>query len=155
MIRELRGEIRRHFVSDAGVQRPGEIPFGSIVGEIVAADWRRVVLEVAADDDVVETDAGTDQRRYAPPGAEIGVDIGEHDPFRLAAEVSLGQRADTIEPLEVRLAPELPGDVRAQPGIELIADAEVEDATAVDAVRQVLLRGYRSVDRDCAKLPLS
>jgi len=57
--------------------------------------------------------------------------------------------------LEVRLAPELPGDVRAQPGIELIADAEVEDATAVDAVRQVLLRGYRSVDRDCAKLPLS
>src|SRR5712692_7066716 len=47
----------------------------------------------------------------------------------------------------MRLAAELTGDIRSEPGIELIADTEVEDSRAVEAARERDIRRQRGQRR--------
>src|SRR5581483_170137 len=81
-VSQFDGEVRRDLVSDTGVQRPGEVPLGDVIAEGNAGRGRVDVGEVV-DRDPRTADAGADERRHAPPGAEIDIGVAENDPFRL------------------------------------------------------------------------
>ena len=101
------------------------------------------------DRDARPADAGTDERRHVPPGAEIDIGVGENHPFRLGGVIGVGVQAaregDGVRSEELRIAAVLTGNVRAEPVVDLVTDAEAEDAGGVEA--EVLnRRGGRSVE---------
>jgi hypothetical protein len=124
------------------MKRPGEIPFRPIVAECQprrsagAGDGQ--VGEVG-NRDPRPAGAGADKRRYALPGAEVDIGVGESQPFGFGGVISVraeaAGKADEIEAVEIRITAILAGNVPAEPGIELVTDAKAEDAGAVEARR--------------------
>src|SRR5207302_4125164 len=101
----------------------------SEVGEVRDRDPRR-------------TGAGADERRYAPPGAEVDIGVGESQPLGCGGVRGVAAEAawegDEVETVEIRITAILAGNIAAKPRVELITDAEAEDARSVKA--QVLTR---------------
>src|SRR5947208_3164423 len=137
---EFDGEIRRDPVSKACMKRPGEIPSRHIVAECQPRRYAGAgdgqVAEVR-NRDPCPAGAGADERRYAPPGAEVDIGVGESQPFGFGGVKSVGAeapgKADEIEAVEIRITAILAGNIAAEPGVELVTDAEAEDAGAVKA----------------------
>ena len=104
----------------------------------------------AVDRDPRAADAGADERRHAPPGAEIDIGVGENDPLVLGGMIGVGADAarigDAVGAVELRIAAIFTGDVTAEPVVELVADAEAEDARGVEAV-MLHRRGQGCVER--------
>src|SRR6266403_2691987 len=139
-IGEFDGKIRRDPVGKTGMKRPGEIPFRHIVAECQPRRYAGAgdgqVAEVC-NRDPRPAGAGADERRYAPPGAEVDISVGKSQPFGFGGVISMSAeapgKADEIKALEIRIAAILAGNIPAEPGIELVTDAEAEDAGAVKA----------------------
>ena len=78
--------------------------------------------------------AGADERRQAPPGAEIEVSI-EHEHFRgvravILVEAGGAARTEFViaaDHLELRRRTILASGIEAQPIVDLIADAEIDE----------------------------
>ncbi len=81
--------------------------------------------------------AGADERRHAPPGAEVDIGVGESQPFGFAGVIGVSAEApgeaDKIKAVEIRITAILAGNIAAEPGIELITDAKAEDTGSVKA----------------------
>src|SRR6266404_7956889 len=122
------------------MKRPGEIPFRHIVAECQprksagAGDGQ--VCEVG-NRDPRPAGAGADERRYAPPGAEVDVGVGKSQPFGFGGVISVSAeapgKADEIKAVEIRIAAILTGNIAAEPGTELVTDAKAEDTGGVKA----------------------
>src|SRR5262245_24076539 len=85
-------------------------------------------------------DARADERRQAPPRAEIEVHVGEDhrclvveiiDVEAAAARAELGVAADR---LALAGAAELAGDVGAEPGVPLITETEADESDVLDVL---------------------
>src|SRR3984957_16326489 len=84
---EFDGEVAVHVIGKTGMHRPGEVRRRSAAGEIRrAADSTAAGSEVGTGIlktgglDVRSTNAGADERRDTPPGAEIRIDVHQSDP---------------------------------------------------------------------------
>jgi len=82
-------EILRDVIGRAGMQRPGEIGFRPVTSPAAAAR-DHVGVAKATERQIGEADAGADERRDAPPGAEIEIGVGEEQPFLLGDDVVVG-----------------------------------------------------------------
>src|SRR6185503_1374857 len=84
-------------------------------------------------------DTGADERGDVPPGTEVDIGVGENDPLVLGAVVGVDADAadigDAVSTVELRIAAILTGHVGAEPVVDLVADAEAEDAGGVEIVR--------------------
>src|SRR6266566_5939204 len=137
---EFDGEIRRDPVSETCMKRPGEIPFRQIVAECQPRHYAGAgdaEIGEVRNRDPRSAGAGADERRYAPPGAEVDISVGKSQPFGFGGVISMSAealgKADEIKALEIRIAAILAGNIPAEPGIELIADAKAEDTGGVKA----------------------
>src|SRR3972149_4546929 len=131
---------------------------GSLIVELGSAGAAGIAPAAAAGDDVgvaevrddvvSDPNAGADEGRDVPPRAEVEVDVGEEQPFRLAAGVVVGVVdagiEEAVERMEVGLAAIFAGNIEAQPGVPGIADAEAEEWRAVKAAPVVPGEGGRS-----------
>src|SRR5882757_2070122 len=84
-------EVLVDLVGKTGVSGPGEAGLGRRVGEVSRRVDRsdagaRNRAEVGQPAELVDgaADAGADERRNAPPGAEVDIDVGHCDPARIA-----------------------------------------------------------------------
>ena len=95
-IREFDGKIRRDLVSKTCMKRPGEIPFRDVVAECQPRQYAGAgdaeVSEVR-NRDPRPAGAGADERRYAPPGAEVNIGVGESQPFGFGGAISVSAEA--------------------------------------------------------------
>src|SRR5258708_17422456 len=139
-IGEFDGEIRRDPVSETCMKRPGKIPFRQIVTE---GHYRRQAG--AGDGEIGEVrnrdprraGAGADERRYAPPGAEVDIGVGERQPFGFGGVISVSAEApgqpDEVEAVEVRITAILAGNIAAKPWVEPVTGAKAKDTRGVEA----------------------
>src|SRR2546430_11551935 len=130
---EFDGEIRRDPVSRACMKRPGEMPFRHIVAECQPRQYAGAgdgqVAEVC-NRDPRPAGAGADERRYAPPGAEVDISVGKSQPFGFGGVISMSAEApgiaDEIKAVEIRIAAILAGNIPAAPRSVLITGANAE-----------------------------
>src|SRR5258705_11185826 len=143
-IGEFDGEIRRDLVGKTRMKRPGEIPFRQIVaeGQPRHAGAGDAQVGEVRNRDPRRAGAGADERRYAPPGAEVDIGVRESQPAGCGGVIAMGAEAtgesDEIETVEVRITAILAGGIAAEPRVELVTDAKVKDARAIKS--QVLAR---------------
>src|SRR6202042_3715564 len=110
-IREFDREVVGDLVGDTGMRRPSEVGDRRAVGEIGAAaeaadTWRKRQAGVlkTGGRDVRGADAGTDERRQAPPGAEVRIGVDQSNPARIAALIDVGASAAARECREIGTA---------------------------------------------------
>src|SRR5689334_25261825 len=120
------------------MQRPGEIGLPAGVRPSATAGDNIVVAEML---DGVEghANAGADEGRNRPPGAEIDIGVDERNPFRLAGSILVGvvrssaRVEEAIERVEAGLAAIFAGHVSTKPAVPLIADASAIERRTVEA----------------------
>src|SRR5260370_13892222 len=119
---EFDGEVRRDVVGNTGVQRPGEIPLRYVVAEGQArqrAGAGDAEIGEVRNRDPRGAGAGADERRYAPPGAEVDISGGESQPFGFGGVIGVGGEATgeaaDVRSEELRIAAMLTCDIRAAP----------------------------------------
>src|SRR3954449_11027876 len=110
-IGQFDGEVLVDLVGKAGVSRPGEAGLVRRVGEIGcgvdgsdARAWNGAqILEPV---DLVESaaDASADERRNAPPGTEVDIDVGHCHPARETGAVNIRYRPETGNVGKIRAA---------------------------------------------------
>src|SRR6266704_4312678 len=135
---EFDGEIRRDPVSETCMKRPGEIPFRQIVAECQPRQYAGAgdaEIGEVRNRDPRPAGAGADERRYAPPGAEVDIGVGESEPFGFGGVIGVSAEAtgeaDEVKTVEIRIAAILAGNIPAEPGVEPITDAKAEDTRGV------------------------
>src|SRR2546423_4523500 len=134
---QLHLEVVGDIVGEAGVDRPGEFPFGEVVvrrkAEAGGAVGDEADIAEAAERVARIAGADADERGQAHPGAEIDVGVGhQHGGGMVSvinveaapARAELGVAADH---LELRLGAILGSRIEAQPGIPLEADAAADE----------------------------
>src|SRR3984957_20307119 len=141
-------EVAVQGIGKTAMHRPGEVRRRSAVGEIRGAAAQDAAGQVGAGVlktaglDIRSTDAGADERRDTPPGAEIGIDVDQSNPARIAALVDVGENcarerryigAGKAYPRAV-----LTGDIGTEPVVELVADAETPGGPAGEPLAQLL-----------------
>jgi outer membrane immunogenic protein len=100
------------------------------------------------------TNAGADERRQAPPGTEVDIEIGQRDDRAVVAVIDVEEAAAgaiivAADRLELDVGAIFAGQIETQPAVPLIADAgadedRVLDVLLVDAPR----RGPRAAGGD-------
>ncbi len=143
-------------VGEAGMGGPGEVPMGVVLrreSEGGATDDKARVGQCSG---LVEgaAGAGADERRQAPPGAEIKIEVGkEHRCLMIAVKVVEApgtERAElrkAADRLELRAGAVFAGEIEAKPVVPLIADAAADE----DGVLDVLLIDAPARRPDCAR----
>jgi len=99
----------------------------------------RIGISEVVDRNPRSADTGADERRHAPPGAQIDIGVAENDPFRLGGVIGVDAErrprvGKVIRSKELRIAAILTGDVGTEPVVDLVTDAEAEDARGAEAV---------------------
>src|SRR6185295_1901647 len=89
-----------------------------------------------------KADAGSDERRYAPPRTEIRVSVGQDQPLGFAAGIGIhtsrGYAAiaedEPVCRVEVGLAAILPDHVGPEPVVEPVAHTDAEDTCGIKTI---------------------
>jgi len=113
------------------------------------------IVGEAADGVARHADADADERRDVPPGAEIDIGVGHEQPFRFAGVVVVrqddGAEAGDLLAVEMRVGAIFRGRVEAQPVVQLIADAEIDDRRASGFAPTLGVRGRRLASPGCQR----
>src|SRR5438552_12396997 len=94
-IRCFNREVVGDLVGETGMHRVGELPLRDLVGQRHAVG-RCVDVEEARDGVAREADADADERRNAPPGTEVGIQVQQRQELGFASAVFIGAEYDAV-----------------------------------------------------------